>query len=142
MPFLHLVPVRIFAVSLIGITLGVMAGCNRDNRPLVRVSSQNGTFVWDARMDDLNRDEDWDFVFFDREAGVEFESYDLSGTVEVEIFDDDGKLVFHDVFRSHGGREIEFDKSDPGESGEWTVRITVVGGHGHGVLRIEPRWDR
>ena len=132
------------ALSLLAVLLSValLTACNRDNKPVVFTSDGDSTFEYDAYYDDDNDVEEWELLFRDPEAEVEVETIDLDGQVVVEIFDDDNDRVFLKTYDGPAnGREIDFDDSDRGEQGVWTIRITTIDATGRIRIFIEPQWE-
>lgn len=134
---------RALPVALAILATLTLVSCKRDNRPVVRTSTSESIFLWDAYLDDDNDVEDYEILFRDPQAEVEVETIDLDGVVEIEIFDDDNHRVFAKSYDGpKHGREIDFDDSDFGDQGEWTIRITTVGATGSVVIRIEPKFEQ
>ncbi|MEM7166181.1 MAG: hypothetical protein AAF581_11995 [Planctomycetota bacterium] len=134
---------RAIPVALAFFAALTLVSCNRDNKPVVRTSTSESTFLWDARLDDDNDVEEFEMLFRDPQAEVEVETIDLEGAVEIEIFDDDNDRIFAQRYDGpRNGREIDIDESDFGEQGEWTIRITTIGATGAVVIHIEPKWEQ
>ncbi len=119
----------------------VLFGChersNRHDGPHPTAYASPTEFQWTGdlisydALDEYDWNTVWDLVF------VEFEAFDFSGVIRVQIFDDDFVEILDETWVGYGDDVLIRTSSAAGVSGQWRVRITSDDLWGDLALRFD-----
>jgi hypothetical protein len=134
-------PARLLALLPLLLIPLLLFGChersNRHDGPHPTAYASPTEFQWTGdlisydALDEYDWNTVWDLVF------VEFEAFDFSGVIRVQIFDDDFVEILDETWVGYGDDVLIRTSSASGVSGQWRVRITSDDLWGDLALRFD-----
>lgn len=114
---------RCLIVLLLGGLVATSTSCKR-HRNDPHVVEHPLAFHWNARLVNYNETDEENWYTIQDYAFVEFEAFDFSGEILVEIYDDHDDLIYSRSYLGDGGDLYALDETLDGDEGDWYIVIS------------------